>query len=277
MRRRRLLAALLAAVLGSLAGTAASPAAMHTGPKGIALIEHFEGYFPTVYLDPVGVPTQCYGATGAELLTLPPIATLAQCKAQLRRSLRTRYEPHVRALGLPLNRHQFDATVSAVYNLGPGILARGRSFGDALRASCWRWCAADALRLYVFAGGRVFAGLVRRREAERKLFLTPVPVRFSRAERWLMRRELTPRVRHALRQQARRVQVAARRDGWHERDRARRFQALRARALTKETRCPRRSPAPCSRPRAVARPRRAAPPRRSVASSRSSRVSTNRA
>lgn len=172
MSRSRLpLAALVAAVVGVLAAPAG--ATMHTGPKGLALIEHFEGYYPSVYLDPVGVRTQCYGATGVELLELPPVATKEQCEAQLRRSLAKRYEPPVRELRLG-SQHRFDATVSIVYNVGAGILARGRSLGDALRARDWPR-AADAFRLYVYAGGRVLPGLVRRREAERALFLTRRP------------------------------------------------------------------------------------------------------
>lgn len=174
-RRRRLLRAALTAVLvGALsAPAAAAKEPVGTSARGLALIEHFEGYFPTRYLDPVGVVTQCYGATGVELLSLPPIATRAQCRAQLIRSLDRRYEPAVRALKLG-SQNRFDATVSIAYNVGTGILSRGRSLGDALRGRNWPKAAA-AFGLYVYAGGRVFPGLVRRREAERKLFLTPDP------------------------------------------------------------------------------------------------------
>lgn len=219
---------LLIAVLN---GTSAQAAPMHTGKAGIDLITHFEGYFPSVYLDPVGVRTQCFGATGIELLALPPIATKEQCRRQLIRSLATRYEPAVRALKLG-SQNRFDSVTSAAYNLGTGVLARGRSLGDALRSRQWRR-AGDAFRLYVFAGGRVFAGLVRRREAERALFLRPDPIAWTARERRLIRAKLTPATRAALRAQARRVQHAARAGDWRVHDRPRRYRALRARALTR--------------------------------------------
>jgi len=232
-RTRRLLCAALATVLvAGLSAPAATAEPVHVGKSGLALIQEFEGYFPTRYSDPVGVVTQCYGATGLELLTLPPIATKAQCRAQLVRSLAARYEPAVRALKLG-SQNRFDATVSIAYNVGTGILSRGRSLGDALRARQWRR-AADAFRLYVWAGGVRFPGLVRRREAERRLFLKPDPIAFTALERRLLKAPLAPRTRAALRRQARRIQLAARRvrGGWQLHDRSRRFAALRARALT---------------------------------------------
>jgi lysozyme len=73
-----------------------------------------------------------------------------------------------------LNQNQFDALVSLAYNLGPGILAPIHTIGADLRARNWE-AAANAFRLYVFSGRVKLAGLVRRREAERALFLKPVP------------------------------------------------------------------------------------------------------
>lgn len=215
-----------------------------TGPKGIALIKHFEGYYPARYLDPVGVVTQCYGATGAELAGLPAYATEAQCDAALRRTLAARYEPAVRALNLG-SQHRFDAIVSFVYNVGTGGVSASTGIGRALRARQWRR-AADELLRWTKAGGRVLPGLVRRRQAERELFLTPDPVimpgfaarsrvfisRFDRHQQAGRRAPnlLCRRMRH----QARRVQAAARRTGWDQRRRAVRYRALRRRALNQE-------------------------------------------
>lgn len=84
------------------------------------------------------------------------------------------YGKAVAALGLPMRRHQFAAIVSAVYNLGVGVLEPGRSLGDALRARRWRK-AADALLLYVKSGGVTLEGLQNRRAAERALFLKDLP------------------------------------------------------------------------------------------------------
>jgi len=248
MTRRAAIVTLLAeffACTAAVPPAAASTAPAHTGARGIALIKHFEGYYPARYLDPVGVPTQCYGATGVELLSLPPVATEAQCDQHLRRTLASRYEPTVRALDLR-SQHRFDAIVSFVYNVGTGGVAASTGIGRALRARQWRR-AADELLRWTKAGGRVLPGLVRRRQAERELFLTPDPAPqmagFSRLERTLIgrfdRRRQAGRPAPALlcrrlRAQARRVQVAARRSGWDQRRRAVRFRALRRRALDKE-------------------------------------------
>jgi lysozyme len=233
-RRRRLLrAALAGALVGALAAPAATAAPVHTGKAGIALIEEFEGYFPMIYRDPVGIPTQCFGATGVELLTLPPIATKAQCRQQLVRSLTARYEPAVRALRLG-SQNRFDATVSFVYNVGVGGVSTSTGVGRALRARQWVPAANELLR-WDKAGGRTFPGLTRRRHAERALFLTPDPIAFTAAERRMLHAKLTPAVRVELRRQAARIQQAARavRGGWNQRDRKRRFPVLRARALTR--------------------------------------------
>lgn len=89
-------------------------------------------------------------------------------------------EEIVNALGLPLNPNQFDALVSAVEGIGPGVLEPDRSLGRALRNLDWT-AAADALLLYDRdTGGRRSAALAGRRSAERELFLAPVG-RFTRA------------------------------------------------------------------------------------------------
>jgi hypothetical protein len=99
--------------------------------------------------------------------------TEPQASALLARDLNRKYAPAVHALRLPLNQHQFDALVSFVYNLGPGIVGPSHTIGQALLRKAWR-AAADSMLLYDKAGGRVLEGLRRRRVAERALFLKPV-------------------------------------------------------------------------------------------------------
>ena len=67
-----------------------------------------------------------------------------------------------------LNQNQHDAITSAVFNMGPGVLDKGRSLGDALRAGKG---VGAALKLYTHgAGGKELPGLVRRRSAEADLY-----------------------------------------------------------------------------------------------------------
>lgn len=65
---------------------------------------------------------------------------------------------------------RFDALVSFAYNVGLGNLQRSTV---RIKANRGEWeGAADALLLWNKAGGKVFAGLDRRRKDERALFLS---------------------------------------------------------------------------------------------------------
>jgi lysozyme len=70
-----------------------------------------------------------------------------------------------------VNDNQFGALLSLAYNVGPSAFSRSSALmmvndGQFVKA-------ADAIRLWNKAGGKVNKGLIRRREAERELFLTP--------------------------------------------------------------------------------------------------------
>jgi lysozyme len=64
----------------------------------------------------------------------------------------------------------FDALVSISFNFGLGNLQRSTIRMKANRGD-WEG-AADAFRVWTKGGGKVLPGLVKRREAERSLFLT---------------------------------------------------------------------------------------------------------
>src|SRR5262249_42802085 len=72
---------------------------------------------------------------------------------------------------VPLNANQFAALVSFTFNLGAQNLRSSTLLRD-LNAGDYRG-AADQFNRWVFAGGAVEQGLVKRRQAERELFLTP--------------------------------------------------------------------------------------------------------
>jgi lysozyme len=70
---------------------------------------------------------------------------------------------------VPLTQNQFDALVSFVFNLGVGnfrtsTLLKKLNAGD-------NDGAAQEFGRWIHAGGKALPGLVRRREAERALFL----------------------------------------------------------------------------------------------------------
>lgn len=150
---------------------------MNISSHGLALIESFEGYSYNAYWDSYGrVWTVGYGETQG--VGSGSTMTRAQAQADLERRVASEYEPAIKNLGVPLNQNQFDALCSFVWNLGPGSMSW--DVGRYLRAHEYQR-AADAMLEYDRAGGVVLAGLVRRRQAERALFLTapkPDPYRY---------------------------------------------------------------------------------------------------
>lgn len=146
---------------------------MQTSEKGIALIKQFEGCKLTAYQDSVGVWTIGYGWTQpVDGKAIRSGMTIKQETAE--RLLKTglvSYESDVsRLVKVDLTQGQFDALVSFTYNLG----ARSLSTSTLLRklnAGDYAGAANEFLR-WNKAGGKVLNGLIRRREAERALFLS---------------------------------------------------------------------------------------------------------
>ena len=159
-----------------LDGVDSEPASSSAGPAGVALIKRFEGCAKKrsdglieAYPDPAsgGDPwTIGWGATGAGIAP-GTVWTQAECDARLEADL-VRYASAVaRALGeAPTTQHQFDALVSFHYNTGAiarATLTKKHIAGDYTGA------AAEFAR-WNKAAGKVMRGLVRRREAEAKLY-----------------------------------------------------------------------------------------------------------
>lgn len=137
---------------------------MKISQVGIDLIKSFEGCVLTAYLCPSNVWTIGYGHTTG--VYQGQVITKVQAEQLLKEDI-VKYENYVNNTGLSLNQNQFDALVSFTYNCGSGNLKKliaNRSLSEI----------AEAILLYNKSRGTVLKGLVRRREAERKLFLTPV-------------------------------------------------------------------------------------------------------
>lgn len=163
---------------------------MRIGHKGLALLKRFEGFRARRYWDPYGkVWTQGYGETHG---TDSTAWTEKHASERLEHRVNNDYLPAVAAAAhrykLDLDQDEIDALASFVYNLGAGALAEGSSVGSSMRnalRSRNRWRIGRAFLLYASSGGVKLLGLLRRRRAERKLFLT----RARNLRRW--RRELT--------------------------------------------------------------------------------------
>lgn len=143
-----------------------------TPPQGIQLIKRWEGLRLDMYKDVAGYPTIGYGHLVLPHEKFGGAITEAEAEALLRRDLK-RYERSVgRLVHVPLSDNQYSALVSFTFNLGGAALQR-----STLRMKLNRedyLGAADELHRWVYAGGRKVRGLMRRRSAERALFLRPV-------------------------------------------------------------------------------------------------------
>lgn len=142
------------------------------------LIKRFEGFRAEAYPDPAtgGDPwTIGYGTTGRAGVGIDPKPGMKISEAQATEFLRRgvdKFAADIRpAITAPINENEFGAFVSLAYNIGPTAFKRSsalRHFNAGNKAK-----AANSILLWNKAGGKVLRGLVRRREAERELFLTP--------------------------------------------------------------------------------------------------------
>jgi lysozyme len=146
---------------------------MKTGQAGIDLIKRFEGFSSTPYLCPADVPTIGYGNTrrfdGSRVAMDDEPISEADGEALLAHELLSFERSVDKLITAELTQVMFDALVSFTYNLGSGNLQ-----SSTLRMKLNRGNyegAADEFPKWRKAGGRVLQGLVRRRIAERKLFL----------------------------------------------------------------------------------------------------------
>lgn len=137
---------------------------MTTSSAGIELIESFEGLRLTAYQDSVGVWTIGYGHTGGVKRGMT--ITKAQAEEYLKSDVKSA-EKSVSAYmsKYSFNQNQFDALVSFTFNCGAGNL-------KSLTASGTRTIAqiSEKITAYNKAGGKVLAGLTKRRNAEKALF-----------------------------------------------------------------------------------------------------------
>ena len=141
---------------------------MKTSQKGIDLIKEFEGYSERVYMCAGGKYTIGYGHTrGVEI---GDTCTREQAEKYLREDLQDAEESVQALITVPLSQNQFDALVSLVYHIGAG------NFYDSTIRKVINLNIGDieeyrrAWMMWVKSRGKVLKGLVRRREAEFKMF-----------------------------------------------------------------------------------------------------------
>lgn len=141
---------------------------MNLSRTGLELIKSFEGLRTKAYRCPAGVWTIGYGSTGRHVRE-GQIITPERAEELLRGDL-MRFEEAVRRYALPATQGQYDAMVGLAFNIG--ITAFARSTLVRRHRAGDHEGAADEFLKWNKAGGRVRPGLVRRRAAERRLYLS---------------------------------------------------------------------------------------------------------
>lgn len=139
----------------------------------INLIKSFEGLRLKAYQDSVGVWTIGYGHTSAAggLKVTPGLVITNQQAEDLLRSDLKKYQIYVETnIRVDLNDNQYGALVSLCYNIGPGNFAKS-TLVKKLNARDYNG-AVGQFAVWNRAGGKVLAGLTRRRSAEATLFIT---------------------------------------------------------------------------------------------------------
>lgn len=158
---------------------------LRTTADGLKIIRDFEGFVGKAYLCPAGVLTIGYGhtsAAGLPKVTKGMLMNRSEAEKVLRADV-DRFEDQIERLigGAKVNvvePHEFDAMVSLAFNIGVGAFSGSTVLKRYLRGD--KRGAADAFLAWnkatVNGKKQALAGLTRRRQAERSLFLGDVVV-----------------------------------------------------------------------------------------------------
>ena len=162
---------------------------MKVSEEGLKLLKHHEGfrrkpylcaakiwtigYGHALYADQMRIPSTPEGMAARKAFPLKPednrVWSVEEIDALLVKDV-VRFERAVlRFISVPLKQHEFDALISAVYNLGPGWLQRSQVRQKINRGD--KKGAMESLLKYNKGGGVVLRGLDRRRKDEVALFM----------------------------------------------------------------------------------------------------------
>lgn len=146
--------------------------ALTPSKAGIDAIKSHEGLRLNAYPDPGskdGTPwTIGYGSTGPDIKR-GTVWTQAQADERFARDV-TRFGMKVAALASPCSQNELDAFTSLAYNIGLSAFVKSTVLKRHLLGD--RAGAADAFGMWVKNDGKVMKGLVSRRAAEGKLYLS---------------------------------------------------------------------------------------------------------
>lgn len=148
---------------------------MEVSQRGVDFAKEFEGFKSKAYQDVVGVWTIGYGTTRIDDKPIRP--GMSCTRKQAEEWLRINIEEHLAEAEsainpeIQLSQNQIDAIASFVYNVGVTNF-RKSALCRLINEDDLEAAAGQFIR-WNKAGGKVFAGLTRRRNAEAELFMEP--------------------------------------------------------------------------------------------------------
>lgn len=135
---------------------------------GLALIQEFEGFSPTIYTCPAGKLTIGWGHVVKMTDRIVPPITQDRALALLRADLAP-IEAFLAGAVPTATQGQFDACASLAYNIGLGAFQKSTLLAK-FKAGDIPGAAAQFAR-WVHSNGKPLPGLIRRRKAEMAIFL----------------------------------------------------------------------------------------------------------
>jgi len=148
----------------------------HINEAGISLIKKFEGLSLKAYLCPANVLTIGYGHVSSSIKQ-GDVITQAEADEFLSSDLSKFCKGVEDCVKVPITDNQFASLVSFAYNVGISAL-RNSTLLKKLNAKDYEGAGDEFLR-WTKAGGKTLPGLVNRRAAERKLFITAASGKIS--------------------------------------------------------------------------------------------------
>ncbi len=152
-------------------------AAPRVSPTAINLVKQYEGFRSYAYIDTNGLPVIGYGQSiiRGRKVRMGQYISRAEADAELAKELHRLQGLVASKVKVKLNPNQLAALTSLAYNAGIRVVTKS-TLARKLNAGNYAGAANEILRWNkAHQGGKLvpLAGLIRRRQAERQLFLTP--------------------------------------------------------------------------------------------------------
>ena len=168
---------------------------MRVSQKGINLIKKFEGLRLRSYICPAGVLTIGYGHTGSDVYPNQQI-TEEEAEQLLWKDTESAQQTVSSFVTAKINQNEYDALVSFTFNVGPTAFVNSTLLKLLNHGADRKVVAAEFDRWVKAGDDKPVPGLMRRREAEKALFLEKIkhPLLskslLAKRDTWLKRRPI---------------------------------------------------------------------------------------